>query len=90
MLQGFHITTMQDTFDLYKYEQVLWKGFNHEINGEGEFKFTKEDEQEARESMIRANVNLNLKVAVVLEGIHRASLLGAKKSNSWLFTTILL
>lgn len=63
--EGFHITTMKETFDLYQYRRVLWKGFNHELNGEGELKFSEEEEQEAKKEMIRPNVDLNLKVAVV-------------------------
>ncbi|WP_102400297.1 GNAT family N-acetyltransferase [Haloimpatiens massiliensis] len=63
--EGFHITTMQETFDPYQYERVLWKGFNHELNGEGEVKFTEEHEKDIKASMIRPNVDLNLKVAVV-------------------------
>lgn len=63
--EGFHITTMKETFDLYQYRRVLWKGFNHELDGEGELKFSKEDEQEAKKAMIRPNVDLSLKVAVV-------------------------
>ncbi|HWT75118.1 MAG TPA: GNAT family N-acetyltransferase [Mobilitalea sp.] len=63
--EGYHITTMKETFDLYKYRRVLWKGFNHELNGEGEFSLSKEDEQEVKDEMIRPNVDLNLKVAVV-------------------------
>jgi GNAT superfamily N-acetyltransferase len=63
--EGFNITTMKETYDLYKYGQVLWKGFNHELNGEGEFKFSEEDEKDFEEEMLRPNVDLNLKVAVV-------------------------
>lgn len=63
--EGFRITTMQETFDLIQYGSVLWKGFNHELNGEGEFKFTKELELQGKEEMLRPNVELDLKVAVV-------------------------
>jgi GNAT superfamily N-acetyltransferase len=63
--EGFHITTMKDTYDLYQYGRVLWKGFNHELNGEGEFKDSEEKEKLGNEEMIRPNVDLNLKVAVV-------------------------
>lgn len=63
--EGFHITTMQETFDIKQYRSVLWKGFNHERDGEGEFKFTKEMEQQGKEEMLRPNVELDLKVAVV-------------------------
>lgn len=120
--EGFHITTMKDTLDFYQYNRVLWKGFNHELDGQGELVYNKEVEQETYEEMVRSNVDLNLKVAVVdsdgnfvsycgmwyepkagfaiiepvatdpayrklglgkaavLEGIKRASLLGAKKA----------
>lgn len=63
--EGFHITTMKETFDLYQYLRVLWKGFNHELNGEGKFTFSKEKEEACKEEMIRPNVDLNLKIAVV-------------------------
>ena len=60
---GFKITSMADTFDLYKYGQVLWKGFNHEINGEGAF--SPDDDRNGIAGFDRPNVNLNLKIAVV-------------------------
>ena len=60
---GFAITSMDETFDLYKYGQVLWKGFNHEVNGEGKFVFSGEERYKAE--FLRPNVNLNLKVAAV-------------------------
>jgi len=63
--EGFHITSMEETFDLYQYLRVLWKGFNHELNGEGEFQYNEEKERECRASMLRPNVDLNLKVAAV-------------------------
>lgn len=63
--EGFKITSMNETYDLYQYGRVLWKGFNHELNGEGEYKFSQEVENELNESMIRPNVDLNLKLAVV-------------------------
>ncbi len=63
--EGFHITSMKDTFDLYQYCRVLWKGFNHELNGEGEFSRAKMNQQGAKDEMLRENVDLNLKIAVV-------------------------
>lgn len=63
--EGFHITTIKDNYDPYQYLRVLWKGFNHELNGEGEFTFTPEKEQLVSEEMLRPNVDLSLKVAVV-------------------------
>lgn len=73
---GFHITTMQDTFDLYQYRRVLWKGFNHEIDGEGELSFTEREEQGAKEEMLRPNVDLSLKIAVVAPDGNFASYCG--------------
>jgi len=63
--EGFHITSLKDKLDLYQYRRVLWKGFNHEINGEGPFSFSRKDEFGAKEEMIRPYVDLSLKVAVV-------------------------
>lgn len=34
---GFSITDLAETFDARQYHRVLWKGFNHEANGEGLF-----------------------------------------------------
>lgn len=63
--EGFHITTMKETYDPYQYLRVLWKGFNHELDGEGEFQFSEEKERFCKEEMFRPNVDLNLKVAAV-------------------------
>lgn len=63
--EGFSITTMRETYDLYQYGQVLWKGFNHEKNGEGVFSPKKEAERAGTAEMLRPNVDLSLKVAAV-------------------------
>ena len=62
---GFSITSMKDTYDRYKYRSVLWKGFNHELKGEGELKYSIETDKEVDNEMIRPFVDLNLKIAVV-------------------------
>jgi GNAT superfamily N-acetyltransferase len=74
--EGFRITTMEETYDLYQYKRVLWNGFNHELKGEGEFQFSKKIEKEAKEEMIRSNVDLSLKVAVVAPNGNFASYCG--------------
>ena len=56
---------MADTYDLFKYGQVLWKGFNHEAKGEGQFVFKDEELPEWEITFKRPNVNLDLKIAVV-------------------------
>lgn len=63
--EGFCITSMKESFDMYQYRRVLWKGFNHEVNGEGEFQFNEEKDLEAKSSMLRPNVDLSLKIAAV-------------------------
>lgn len=62
---GFQITDMKKTFDLYQYGRVLWKGFNHELNGEGPYSPTPDDLEVNEGSMLRPNVNLALKIAAV-------------------------
>lgn len=63
--EGYKIVTMKDTYDAYQYGRVLWRGFNHELNGEGAFQLKEEGKKNFDESMLRANVDLNLKLAVV-------------------------
>jgi GNAT superfamily N-acetyltransferase len=63
--EGFRITTMKEYFDLSQYRRVLWRGFNHELRGEGLFNFSSDDKLSAQEEMLRPNVDLDLKVAVV-------------------------
>lgn len=62
---GFKITSMEETYDQFQYLRVLWKGFNHELNGEGELVYSEEEEREVDNEMYRSNVDLNLKIAVV-------------------------
>lgn len=63
--EGYRITDMKETYDIYQYCRVLWKGFNHELNGEGEFHLSKEKELARKDEMLRPNVDLDLKIAVV-------------------------
>lgn len=62
--EGFSITSMADRFDLVQYRQVLYKGFNHEAK-EGPFAPTEAEIGMARFEMLRPNVDLSLKIAVV-------------------------
>jgi len=63
--EGFTIVSMKDRYDPFEYRRVLWKGFNHELNGEGSFTFTDEDRKGVDFEMIRENIDLSLKLAVV-------------------------
>lgn len=62
--EGFAITDMEEQYDLHRYAQALWKGFNHEKDGDGPLKWNDEIEQEYRRAFERPNVNLRLKVMV--------------------------
>jgi GNAT superfamily N-acetyltransferase len=63
--KGFKITSFNEEFDLYKYGQALWKGFNHEIKEEGPFSFYWEKHSEDyKKAWNRPNVDLNLKIFV--------------------------
>lgn len=63
--EGFYIVSMKEDYNPHHYLQVLWKGFNHELDGEGEFEFTQGKKEMVDCEMIRPNVDLDLKIAVV-------------------------
>ncbi|MDR2515251.1 MAG: GNAT family N-acetyltransferase [Christensenellaceae bacterium] len=63
--EGFAITSMEENFNLFKYGQVLWKGFDHEQNGEGIFVWKPQGLPERESEFLRPNVKLRLKVAVM-------------------------
>ena len=62
--EGFRIVSMKDDYNPHHYLQALWKGFNHELDGEGEFVFSNEKKQKVDAEMLRPNVDLDLKIAV--------------------------
>lgn len=78
---GFSITSMRESYDLYKYGQVLWKGFNHEARGEGPFVFKEEELPEWELGFKRPNVNLDLKIAVVASDGNFVSYCGMWQDN---------
>ena len=62
---GFRITSFKDEYDIYKYGQALWKGFNHEMNGEGPFYLYWEKHSEKyKKAWDRPNIDLSLKIFV--------------------------
>ena len=79
--EGFSITSMKDTYDLYQYGRVLWKGFNHELNGEGEYNPAPEKLEILRNEFERPNMNLNLKIAVVAPDGNFVSYCGMWQDN---------
>jgi GNAT superfamily N-acetyltransferase len=62
----FKITDLKKDFDLYKYGQVCWKGFDHEIKAEGPYYFYWDKHlNEFKDEWDRPNVNLSLKINIV-------------------------
>lgn len=59
--EGYKVVSLQDEYDLYKYNRVLWRGFNHE----GEPPVTEEAIQGRKNSLSGPGVNLSLNIAVV-------------------------
>lgn len=73
---GYRIASMDEAYDAFEYRRILWKGFNHELNGEGKLVFSEKEKIEADNEMYRPNVDLNLKIAVVAPNGHYASYCG--------------
>lgn len=63
--EGFRVIGMDEGFDVEKYGQVLWKGFNHELDGEGPLDMSESKRKQLLDEMFRPNVNLHLKIAVL-------------------------
>jgi GNAT superfamily N-acetyltransferase len=64
--KGFQITSFKDNFDLYKYGQALWKGFNNEMKEEGPFSFYWEKHSEKyKKSWEGPNIDFSLKISIV-------------------------
>jgi len=63
--EGFTLTDMRERLDIHQYNRVLWKGFNHEINGEGPYDPARYDDQETLAQFIRPHAELSWKIAAV-------------------------
>ena len=60
---GFKITSFNEDFNLLKYGQSLWKGFDHEMNAEGPFYlYWEKHSEEYKKAWDRPNIDLNLKI----------------------------
>jgi len=73
---GFNVVSMREGYDLFKYGQVLWKGFGHEADGEGPFVWKEEDRPLWELGFKRPHVNLDIKIAVTAPNGEFASYCG--------------
>ncbi len=60
----FEILSMKEAPDVYQYYQLFWKGFNHELNGEGQYKHSEEKEIIGRNEIFRENNLLEHKIVI--------------------------
>jgi len=74
--EGFRVMGMDEGFDVEKYGQVLWKGFNHEVNGEGPLDLSESKRKQLLDEMFRPHVDLHIKIAVVAPNGDYASYCG--------------
>ncbi|MBB6480697.1 GNAT family N-acetyltransferase [Spirochaeta isovalerica] len=70
--EGYSVTSLSENHDIYKYNRVLWRGFNHE----GEPPETEEQIQSRRTSLSGPHNDLDLKIAVVAPDGNFASYCG--------------
>lgn len=52
---GFTLTSIQNNFDLYNYGKLMWKGFNLELNGEGEYTPSQKDLERLKTALMNAS-----------------------------------
>lgn len=58
---GFNVTSLADEYNLKKYGECLYKGFNHE----GEYQFTEEEHRDRKISLSAPGIDLNRNIAVM-------------------------
>jgi GNAT superfamily N-acetyltransferase len=58
---GFKVTSLRETYDIYKYGKCLHQGFNHEET----YKKTKEEMKDRAISLSAPGIDLNLNVAIM-------------------------
>jgi GNAT superfamily N-acetyltransferase len=63
--ETYKITCLNENFDMYRYGQCLWKGFDHETKAEGPFyRYWEKHSEKYIKLWNRPNVDLSLKIFV--------------------------
>lgn len=73
---GFHINSMDHNFNVHHYGEVLWKGFNHEVKGEGPFLWNEEIKLTYLRDFERLNIDRSLKLMALDEAGNFVSFVG--------------
>lgn len=74
--EGFSIVSLAEHYDAFKIGQVFWKGFDHEIKGEGLYQYDEKKRLNCDSQMFRPHVNLTLKIAAIAPNGDFASFCG--------------
>lgn len=62
--EGYKTVSLKEAPDIKEYYRLFWRGFNHELNGQGKYKHSDEKEAEGKKEIFRKNNNLNHKMIV--------------------------
>lgn len=79
---GFSIVSLHEDPNTYEVGRIMWNGFNHELNGEGVYSPSEDDLKSIESQLLRPNVNLSTKIAVVAPDGHYASFCGTWQDNA--------
>ncbi|MFP4478923.1 MAG: GNAT family N-acetyltransferase [Candidatus Izemoplasmatales bacterium] len=60
----FKVVTLKEAPSPYQYFRLFWRGFNHELKGEGPYKHSDEKEEEGKQAIHRPNNNLEHKIII--------------------------
>ena len=74
--EGFSLVSFAERPDAYEFGRIMWKGFNHEVKGEGPYAPTEQELLERQASIDAAHVNPSLKIAAIAPDGHFASFCG--------------
>lgn len=62
--KGYKMVSLKEAPSVSEYYRLFWRGFNHELNGEGKYIHSDEKEAEGKKEIFRKNNNLNHKMIV--------------------------
>ena len=80
--EGFSIADLTQRNEPYQCGRIMWKGFNHELKGEGAFSPTPEQLKRLERQIDRPNVNPSLKIAVIAPDGNFAAFCGMWQDNA--------
>jgi len=71
--KGFKVVSLKEAPDIYQYYKLFWRGFNHELNGEGKYQHSEKKEAQGKRELFRENNELSHKIIIQnKEGDHVA------------------